>query len=156
MSDKNEQPVAQQETNRPTSFFLKEKVIPVKNIFEAISPRITDDNGVPVIFEFKALSASKISELETMNQKAIKNKNKQVIGRELDAEAYTMAIAIESCVYPDFRNAELIKSWGVKTAKDLVDAMLFIDGERNRFAKAAFRVNEMGSDFESLVDEAKN
>lgn len=141
---------------RKTDFFLKTRVLPVDEISVVVSKRIIDEQNNPVPFRFKSVGTERINDLRTECQKPSRDTKGRVVGKEFDGERFMMTIAIESCVYPDFRNPELIKSWGVKTPEQLVREMLSIEGEFNRFTAGAFNANEIGEDFDELVTEAKN
>lgn len=120
-----------------------------------VSERFKDENGQPIPWEIKALTAAENDELQRrcMVNVPVPGRRGQ-FSRELDQTKYTAALLAESVVEPNLHDAELQDSYGVKSADALLAAMLFYN-EYNILAEA---VSGMGK-FESLaelVETAKN
>lgn len=140
---------------RNISFFLKEKAAPPVELERVISDRFKDDKGVPVPFVVKALPASRARDLEKLAQRAVKT-NGKVTGSETDLQKYMDLLIIDSCEFPDFSSAELIKSYGARNPEHLLNTMLTA-GERTRLMEAVNEANGFDNEpLQELMDEAKN
>ncbi len=141
---------------RSTSFFLKEKAVPQQEIERVISDRFKDEEGKPVPFVLRAVSPARARELERLAQKPVKNGNGKTIGTEPDFDKIGDLMIIESCEFPDFSDAELIKSYGVRNAEQLLNTMLAI-GEKLKLSNAVNEVNLINQEpMSDLVDDAKD
>lgn len=127
----------------------------IDNKMVVVSQRFKDEQGNPIPWEIKALTAAENDELQRgcMVNVPIPGKRGQ-FSRELDQTKYTAMLLAESVVEPNLHDAELQDSYGVKSAEALLSAMLCLN-EYNILAEA---VTGMGK-FESLpelVEAAKN
>ena len=135
------------------SAFLAQNALIVENEKHVISNRFIDDKGNPIPWEIRALS-------EDENQ-AIRKSCTKFSGRkgprtpEIDYDLYLSKITAESVVFPNLKNAELQKSYGVLGANELLKAMLTA-GEYANLLEVVQEVNGFNSDMEDLVEEAKN
>lgn len=141
---------------RNTDFFLKERIAAPDILKVAISKRITDDDNKPVLFEFQAISPEKV-EAARQNARIIKRDARGNVETEtFDVNRFAILLAIDCCIFPNFKEKKLIDAHGVRTPYDLVTSMLTVEGELTRLADAVMSVNEIGVNFQTLVDEAKN
>ena len=118
-----------------------------------ISDRFVED-GKPVPWVIRA-----ITEAENTSLKEACMTKKVIRGRQtatFDGTRYTLMLTAASIVYPDLKNAELQKSYGVMGETELLSAML-LPGE---FADLAAKAQEISGfkpdDFEEAKDAVKN
>lgn len=142
----------------PISFFFADKVeAPEVEIDRVISTRFKDGEGQVIPFRFKAISPDEIDEIDKTSQIPIRDaKNRKTGETKLDIQTYSRRIAIASCVYPNMKDAELLKSYKVTSPMSLIPKLLPIQGEVMAFIEAAFEVNGFGIDPEDMQKAAKN
>ena len=134
--------------------FLKQNVKTDQTIKAVIADRFKDDNGRPIPFELRALTNKEDSDIRKSCQRKVKQK-KGVYMNETDQEKYLAKFAAACVVFPDLKNAELQKSYGVVGADELVREML-LPGEFAELLTKAQEVNGYDKDMNELVEEAKN
>lgn len=132
---------------RSMSAFLDATIEQVPNKEIIISNRFKDKNGDTIPFEIKPISTAKLRKLR-------KNAIKIVNGKtDVDYDALNVAMVIESVVFPDLKNEELQKKFGVMGESQLLDAML-LPGEYDELVSQVTAL--CGYNSEELVEEAKN
>lgn len=137
------------------AFFMKGQAAEVKEEEVIITQRYKDEKGKVIPFIMKALGTTRIDELETECTKPEFKKGKKV-GEKLDGKRLSLRIAIESTLYPDFRNAELLKSYGLTDPVDLAKAVLSVGGEYMEWMQESNRINGFDESEEDLTDDVKN
>ncbi|WP_063564822.1 phage portal protein [Paenibacillus sp. O199] len=137
------------------AFFMKGKAAEVKEEEVIITQRYKDDEGKPIPFIMKALNTTRIDELESECTKPEIKKGKKV-GEKLDGKRLSLRIAIESTVYPNFRDAELLKSYGLTDPVDLAKAVLSVGGEYMEWMQEANRINGFDESEDELNEDVKN
>lgn len=137
------------------AFFMKGKAAEVKEEEVIITRRYKDEKGEPIPFVMKPLSTKRIDELEAECTKPEFKKGKKV-GEKLDSKRFSLRIAIESTVYPDFRSTELLESYGLADPVDVARAVLSVGGEYMEWLQAANRINGFDESDDDLIDEVKN
>lgn len=120
-----------------------------------LSNRFKDENGKPIPFEIKALSATENDDLQRrcMVTVPVPGQRGQFV-RELDQIKYTANLLAESVVYPNLNDAELQDSYGVKGADALLREMLYM-GEYTQLAQEVSAISKVEG-LAELVAEAKN
>lgn len=106
--------------------------------------------------KFKPISATKGDEIRKSCRKvSIYKGQKQV---STDQDSYMEKLIIETTVYPDFRNEELQKAWGVMGAENLLKAMKgkMLDGEYAELFANVSEINGYDKSMDELIEEAKN
>jgi hypothetical protein len=106
--------------------------------------------------KFKPISATKGDEIRKSCRKvSIYKGQKQV---STDQDSYMEKLIIETTVYPDFRNEELQKAWGVMGAENLLKAMKgkMLDGEYAELFAIVSEINGYDKSMDELIEEAKN
>ncbi|MEF2246224.1 phage tail assembly chaperone [Paenibacillus sp. IITD108] len=119
-----------------------------------ISERFKDKDGSPIKWKLRTVTENENEALRKAATRQVKGKN-GVRTQETVQEDYVGKLAVASVVYPDLKNAELQKSYGVMGADTLLKTMLF-PGE---FAALLTRVQEMNGfdrDIDEMADEVKN
>ena len=135
--------------------FMAGAVEKIENKKVVVSNRFKDENGKPIPFEIKALSADENDELQRrcMVNVPVPGQRGQYT-RELDQIKYTAMLLTESVVYPDLNEAELQDSYGVRGAESLLRKMLYT-GEYNVLAQEVMGLSKVEV-LADLVTEAKN
>lgn len=118
-----------------------------------VSERFKDENGKAIPWKLRSMTEAQNTEIRKSATKRVKVKG-QGYAPELDHEEYIGKLIVESVVFPDLKNAELQKSYGVMGAAELLKVML-ISGEYGRLAKKVQEINGF-EDINELVEEAKN
>lgn len=141
--------------SKSLSAFMRPNVAEIKNASFAPSPRFVGEDGKPLEWEIRCISADEYARIRSdcFIQERVPGKKGQMTQR-LDIYAFQTRVAARCTVFPDLTNAELQDSWGVTKPEDLVGAML-IGGEFEDYIKEVLRVNGF-KDEPELVDEAKN
>ena len=134
--------------------FFQQKVKAVENKKIVASKRITDKQGNPREWEIKSITNKEDDALRRKNTTYIKTKSGATMPR-IDTAKYNESMIVECVVFPDLRNVQLIESWGVSTAEELLNKIL-TPGEINELLKAVQDVNGWVVDFNELVDDIKN
>lgn len=127
----------------------------VENKKIVISKRFKDENGNPLEWEIKALTAE---ENETIQKRDMVNVpipgQRNQFTRELDQIKYTNDLLTAMVVYPDLNDSELQDSYKVMGSAALLRKMLYLD-EYNNLARACTGIND-DKGIVNLVEEAKN
>lgn len=135
--------------------FMCGTAVAVENKKVVFSNRFKDENGKPVPWEIKALTAE---ENEDLQRRCLVNVpvpgQRGQYTRELDQIKYTSMLLTESVVFPDLNNAELQDSYKVKGADALLRKMLYAS-EYNKLAEEVAAVSNI-ENLAALVEEAKN
>jgi hypothetical protein len=109
------------------------------------------ENGKPVEWEIRPIT----QEENDLLMKKHTRRDKKTGAETFDRQGYINELVASAVVYPDLKNAELQKAYGVLGEVDLLKKMLLI-GE---FAVLAQKVQELAGldeDINELVEEAKN
>ena len=141
--------------SKSLSAFMRPNVAEIKNARFAPSPRFVGEDGKPVEWEIRCISADEYAKIRSdcFIQERVPGKKNQMTQR-LDIYAFQTRVAARCTVFPDLNDAALQDSWGVTKPEDLVGAML-IGGEFDDYITEVFKVNGF-KDEPELVDEAKN
>ena len=141
--------------SKSLSAFMRPNVAEIKNARFAPSPRFVGEDGKPVEWEIRCISADEYARIRSscIRQVPVIGKKGQYT-QQLDAYTFQARVAAACTVFPDLNDAALQDSWGVTKPEDLVGAML-IGGEFDDYITEVFKVNGF-KDEPELVDEAKN
>ncbi|MFB5267083.1 phage portal protein [Paenibacillus enshidis] len=136
------------------SLFFAQNV-PVDTVEEFIvSERFKDENGSAVAWKLRSMTEEENQEC----RKAATRKNKGKNGtytQEIDPNEYMGKLMVASVVYPDLKDAELQRSYGVLGADSLLRKML-LPGEFAALGERVQALNGFNRDMNELVDEVKN
>lgn len=141
--------------SKSLSAFMRPNVAEIKNARFAPSPRFVGEDGKPLEWEIRCISADEYARIRSscIRQVPVIGKKGQYT-QQLDTYTFQAKVAAACTVFPDLTNAELQDSWGVATPEHLVGVML-IGGEFDDYITEVFEVNGF-KDEPELVDEAKN
>lgn len=143
-------------TERNMSFFMKGQAKPIEETEEVVSARFLDEKGKPIPFVFRPISSDRLEELRKECTKRTPAKKGQPATEEMDTQRLILKTGIETTVFPNFKNADLLKSYGVADPVDVVSKVLEIAGELNAWIAVVQRVNQFDDDFEEMIEDAKN
>lgn len=137
------------------SAFMAQNVAKIENKKFVLSDRFKDENGKPIEWEIRALTAE---ESDDINRRCVVNVpvpgHRGQFSREVDGVKLASLFICESVVYPDLNDAALQDSYGVKTPVDLLKKMLYTH-EENKLAEEVKSFSNL-PDLGELVEEAKN
>ncbi|MFB5674273.1 phage portal protein [Paenibacillus terreus] len=136
------------------SLFFAQNV-PVDTIEEFIvSERFKDENGNAVAWKLRSMTEEENQECRKAATRKIKGKN-GTYTQEIDPNEYMGKLMAASIVYPDLKDAELQRSYGVLGAESLLRKML-LPGEFAALGEKVQALNGFNRDMNELVDEVKN
>ena len=136
------------------SAFMKGKAKQLPEEEKVITQMYLDEKGEPIPFRFRAASTQTIDAIRG-DCTIVKFTKGQKIER-FDKERFACRVAIETTVFPDFKNAELMKSYGHIDPVDTAREILNLPGEYATWIEACFKLNGFDDTVEDLVEEAKN
>ena len=120
------------------------------------SKSFLDDEGNPIQWEIKALSASQEEAIRASCTKKVPTPGKKgVFVPETDYNLYVGKMAAMCTVFPNLNDAELQNSYGVMGADMLLKEML-LPGEYTAYISKVQEVNGFDVSMDEIVEEAKN
>lgn len=130
--------------------FLKGNTKSIGTVEYAVSDRfVNEETGELEKFKIRAINAQLDSQLRA-NCTTFKDG-----AEKFDSNRY-LALLVTTCVtYPDFKNAELQDSYGVKNEVELIKQML-TSGEFIKLMNKVQEVNGFRETYQDKVEEAKN
>ena len=135
------------------SFLANNAKLP-ENQKVVISNRFIGEDGKPEPFEIRAVTEdvnNKIREKAT-RMSPVKGKNEKIF----NSNQYLSGLIVSSLTYPDLKDAELQKSYGVVGEAELLEKML-LPGEYADLLAAVQKINGYEKeDFEKAKEEVKN
>lgn len=141
--------------SKSLSAFMRPNVAEIANAKIAPSPRFKGEDGKPLEWEIRCISADEYARIRSacIKQVPVPGKKNQFT-QQIDTYAFQAKVAARCTVFPDLNDAELQDSWGVAKPEELLGAML-IGGEFDDYVTEVFQVNGFKAE-NDLVDEAKN
>lgn len=134
--------------------FFAQNAEQAETVKEVISTRFKDEKGNPIPFEFKSISRDHDKEIRKSCTKRTRVK-KGSYQNELDQDTYLEKFIAACIVFPNLKDAELQKSYGVMGDVELLKKML-LPGELADASLVAQEINGYDKDMNDLVEEAKN
>lgn len=135
------------------SAFLAQNALKAENEKFVISHRFVDEKGNPIPWEIQALSEAENQALRKSATKMTGRRGAKV--PEIDYDLYLSRMIAESVVFPNLKDAELQKSYGVIGADELLRKMLTA-GEYANLLEVVQEINGYNVTMDDLVEEAKN
>lgn len=141
--------------SKSLSAFMRPNVTEISNARFAPSPRFKGEDGKPMEWEIRCISADEYSRIRSgcIRQVPVPGKKNQFTA-QIDTYAFQARVCAACTVFPDLTNAELQDSWGCTKPEELLGKML-IGGELDDYVTEVFQINGFKAEDE-LVDEAKN
>ena len=106
-------------TSKSLAAFLQPKQVQNKEV--VISDRFLDEAGKPVPFEIRPILTDEAQSLMKQNMKTKKDGS-----QDFDSSGYQADMIAAAVVFPDLKNAELQKAYGVLGERELLMRMLLI------------------------------
>ncbi|GGD95148.1 phage tail assembly chaperone [Paenibacillus nasutitermitis] len=119
-----------------------------------VSDRFKDKDGAPVAWKIRSMSEAENEEIRRSATRLVKGKNGMKVP-ETSPEEYMAKLVVASIVFPDLKNAELQKSYGVLGGEQLIKKML-LSGEYAVLVQKVQKVNGFDRDINELVEDVKN
>lgn len=123
--------------------------VKVENQEVVISNRFIED-GKPVPFTIRPISQEGNKQLI----KKFTKRDKRGVDT-FDRTEYISALTASAVVFPDLRNAELQKAYGVLGESELLQKMLLV-GEYAELSQAVQKLSSLDTDINEDIEEAKN
>lgn len=138
-----------------SAFFAQNKLKP-ETVKLAVSKNFVDENGKPLEWELRVLSAKEDIEIRRAATRKVKSGVKGgATSSEFDVNVYLSKMTAASVVYPDLNNADIQNSYGVMGAEALLEVMLTA-GEYITLSGKVAEINGFNESVEELAAEAKN
>ncbi|GKX29193.1 phage portal protein [Vallitalea longa] len=134
--------------------FFAQNVDQTITIKQVISTRFKDEEGNPIPFEFQAISREREKEIRKSCTKKERDR-KRGMKTIIDEDSFIDKFVAACTVFPNLKDSDLQKSYGVMGEVDLLKAML-LPGEFTEALLVAQEVNGYDKDMNDLVEEAKN
>lgn len=119
-----------------------------------VSDRFKNEKKGPVPWKLRTMTEAENEDIRKSATHQTKGKNGQKIP-ETNPEQYLAKLAVASVVFPDLKNAELQKSYGVLGAETLLKKML-LSGEYAGLIQKVQELNGFDRDINELAEEVKN
>lgn len=133
------------------NYFMPEVAKGKRENFEiVVSDRFVDEDGNPVAWTFRLLSAKEIDDLKNA---AIVKKNKSFL--KVDTKKLIVDTISETIIYPNLKSEELQNAYGAMNISELLDKML--EGrEYERFTDKLMKAQGFTDDPDVIIGDAKN
>ncbi|MDK7722483.1 hypothetical protein QP555_05600 [Peptoniphilus lacrimalis] len=133
------------------NYFMPEVAKGKRENFEiVVSDRFVDEDGSPVAWTFRLLSAKEIDDLKNA---AIVKKNKSLL--KVDTKKLIVDTISETIIYPNLKSEELQNAYGAMNISELLDKML--EGrEYERFTDKLMKAQGFMDDPDIIIGDAKN
>ena len=136
--------------------FMAQNRLKKEKVKFVASKNFVNDDGTPIEWEIKQISSKEDDALRKMCTRSVKLQGKaNRYTMELDSTLYVGKLAAACTVYPNLKDAELQKSYGVMGDDELLKAMLS-PGEYAEYGNKVSEVNDFDVSLDDKVEEAKN
>lgn len=134
-------------------FFAQNAEAGVTEEFE-VSDRFVDKEGKPAKWKLRSITEDENQELRKSVTKRVKGKGGMYTS-ETDTNEYLSKMVVACVIYPDLKNAELQKSYGIMGAENLLRKML-LPGEFTNLMERVTTMNGFDRDMNELTEDVKN
>lgn len=139
------------------SRFMKANKAQKANRKYAPTKSLTDENGKPLEWEFRHITAKENEDLREKCTVDVQVKGKPNLFRpRLNTSKYLTEMICESVIYPDLYDAELQDSYNVKTPHELLFAMVDDPGEYQDLCVFIQEFQGFTETLDEKVEAAKN
>ncbi|MFD1179205.1 phage portal protein [Paenibacillus puldeungensis] len=118
-----------------------------------VSDRFKGEDGAPIPWKMRSMTEGENETIRKSSQRKIKEKGNVTF--DINTEEYLTKLIVASVVYPDLKDAELQKSYGVLGAEQLVKKML-LAGEYATLLGKVQEINGFDKSVNDYADEVKN
>ncbi|MEK5397457.1 phage tail assembly chaperone [Paenibacillus sp. FSL K6-2859] len=136
-----------------SAFYAQNAAVETTEDF-VVSPRFKDKDGKVIPWKLRSITEEENKELRKAATKRTKGKYGQFTS-EMDANEYMAKMVVASVSYPDLKNAELQKSYGVLGSEILLRKML-LPGEFSALSEQVQTLNGFDQDINEQIAEVKN
>ncbi len=134
-----------------TAFFAQNA--PAELVEEVVVSERFKEDGKPIPWKLRSMTEGENESIRKSAQRRVKDKG--VVTIDTNTDEYLAKLAVASVVYPDLKDAELQKSYGVVGADQLIKRML-LPGEYAVLIQKVQEINGFEKDINELTEEAKN
>ncbi|MCM3040744.1 phage portal protein [Paenibacillus motobuensis] len=135
------------------SLFFAQNVVSEISEEVIISPRFKNEAGKPVPWKLRSMTEEENEAIRKSAQRKIKERG--IVTLDTNSDEYLAKLVVASVVFPDLKDAELQKSYGVLGADHLLRKML-LPGEYATLLQKVQEVNGFDRDVNELAEEVKN
>ena len=137
--------------------FLKANKKVKPNAFYPASENFLDEEGKPLLWEIKPLSAADNERIKDECTTIIETRDRGMKAHpKINIKAMQAKQVVASVVFPDLLNAELQDSYGVKEPEDLLFALLDEAGDYQNLVMFVLKYNKLNVSLDDKIEEAKN
>ena len=137
--------------------FMKANKAVKENGFYAATKSLCDENGKPLVWEFRHITSKDNENIREDCTKEIPVPGRGNLYRtKINSGLYVQKMIVASVVTPDLYDKELQDSYGVLTPEELLLAMVDDPGEYSDLAAFVQKFQGFDTSFEDKVEEAKN
>lgn len=111
------------------------------------------ENEKPIPWRLRSMTEDENEAIRKSCQRKVKDKG--IVSYETNTDEYMAKLVVASVVFPDLKDAELQKSYGVMGADQLLRKML-LPGEYATLVQKVQEINGFDKDINDLADEVKN
>lgn len=119
-----------------------------------VSERFKAKDGTPIPWKLRTISEAENEEIRKSSTRFVKGKNGVKVA-ETNGDEYIGKLVVASVVFPDLKNADLQKSYGVLGADAALKKMLF-SGEYAALVQKVQELNGFDKDINDKIEEVKN
>lgn len=139
--------------NKMLSPFLPNKAVQYTAVEIAVSDRFCGDDGVPVLWRIKILTAKEMQQITKECTKKVIQNGRPVT--EQDEDRMNTRLLEECVVYPNLKEADLQDAYGVSGARELAETML-TPGEYGELMKAISQAQGIDMGLADKIKKIKN
>ncbi len=119
-----------------------------------VSERFKDSEGKPVPWKIRSMTEEENEAIRKSATRRVKGPNGTQT-QEVNPNEYAAKLVVTSVVFPNLKDSDLQKSYGVMGAEALLRKMLF-PGEYSTLLQKVQELNGFDKNMEELMDEVKN
>lgn len=135
------------------SLFFAQNVVSEISEEVIISSRFKDEAGKPVLWKLRSMTEDENEAIRKSSQRKIKERG--IVTLDTNSDEYLAKLVVASVIFPDLKDAELQKSYGVLGADQLLRKML-LPGEYATLLQKVQEINGFDRDVNDLAEEVKN
>lgn len=136
------------------SAFMKGKAKQLPEEEKVITTLYEDEEGKSIPFKFKAIPTALVDQIRADCTTIKYTKGQRM--ESFDRERFACKLGIETTVFPNFKDSELMKSYNCIDPVDLAKTILILPGEYTEWIQVCTKLNGFDDTIEDLVKEAKN
>lgn len=136
-------------------YFLKENQEETPNVKFVATTKFKDEEGNPLEWEFKQLTADEMDLIRESCIKKTKTGKKGHVTTEIDNIRLVEEVIVSSTVYPNLNSKILQDSYGVREPGKLLKKMVYTAAEYAKLSAFIININKL-NELEEDIEEAKN